>query len=75
MEQKEIKKPLTVVREEFKQQLADLINNSGLYAFMVEPILEEFVMESKRAIQLQYQQDKQRYDTAIENSKANEDLE
>ena len=57
-----INKPLTVVREEFKTNLANLINESGLPAFAVTPILEEFAAEAKRAERYQYEQDKQNYE-------------
>lgn len=63
-----INKPLTVVREEFKTNLANLINESGLPAFAVTPILEEFAAEAKRAERYQYEQDKKQYEQELINA-------
>ena len=54
-------KPITIIREELKAQIAEVINNSGLPAFVVEPILQEFLFEVKNAVMLQYENDKQEY--------------
>lgn len=55
-------KPSTIIYEEFKQELANLINNSGLPAFIVEPVLQNFLNETRMAMQRQYQADKAEYD-------------
>ena len=52
-------KPITIVREETKEQIANIINNSGLPAFVIEPILQEFLMEVKNVAIRQYEYDKQ----------------
>ena len=54
-------KPITIVREEVKEQIANIINNSGLPAFVIEPILQEFLMEVKNIAIRQYEYDKQQY--------------
>lgn len=67
-----IQKPITIKREEFKTQLADLINGSGMYAFVVESILSEFLAETRIAMQRQYQNDLNRYNNEIEKMKREE---
>ena len=60
-------KPTTIVYEEFKQDLANLINNSGLPAFVVEPVLQNFLNETRMIMQRQYQLDKAEYEKSLEN--------
>ena len=55
-------KPITVIYEDFKQELANLINNSGLPAFIIEPILVSFLEETRMAAKKQYQLDKEIYE-------------
>ena len=55
-------KPITVVYEDLKQELADLINNSGLPAFIIESILQSFLEETRIAAKRQYQLDKDTYE-------------
>lgn len=55
-------KPITLIREETKQQLADVINNSGLPAFVIEPILAEFLNETRMAAKKQYEIEKTQYE-------------
>lgn len=58
-------KPSTIVYEEFKQNLANLINNSGLPAFIVEPVLRDFLTETQIMAQKQYMADKAAYEKAL----------
>ena len=58
-------KPITVVYEEFKQNLANVINNSGLHPFMIEPILQEFLNETRSVVQRQYQIDRMKYEQTL----------
>lgn len=53
----EYKKPITVIRGEFIAALTDLINNSGLPPFVVEPILKDFYADVKLAAERQYKND------------------
>lgn len=62
-------KPITVVYEELKQNMANLINNSGLQAFMIEPILQNFLNETRVAMQRQYQTDKAEYEKSLSKNK------
>lgn len=56
-------KPFTVAYEDFKQELADLINNSGLPALVVELVLRDYMNETRVAVARQYQADKARYES------------
>lgn len=58
-------KPITVVYEDFKYALANLINNSGLPAFMIEPILQSYLNETRIAIERQYKFDKEQYENSL----------
>jgi hypothetical protein len=60
-------KPTTIVYEEFKQDLANLINNSGLPAFIIEPVLRDYLNETRAIMQRQYQLDKAEYEKSLEN--------
>lgn len=55
-------KPITVLYEDLKQELANLINNSGLPAFMIESILQSYLYETRIVVQKQYQLDKAQYE-------------
>lgn len=60
-------KPSTIIYEEFKQDLANLINKSGLPAFIIEPVLKDYLTEIKALAQRQYQMDKSEYEKSLEN--------
>ena len=60
-----IKKPITLVREEFMQNLANVCNNSGLPFFIVESILKDFLQELHIASQRQIEADKARYNEEL----------
>ena len=61
-------KPSTIIYEEFKQNLASLINNCGLPAFVIEPVLRDYTNEIKSLAQRQYQLDKAEYDEFLKNA-------
>lgn len=68
-------KPITIVYEELKQDLANLINKSGLPAFVIEPMLQNYLNEIKTIAQKQYLADKEQYNEflaiASENKEEN----
>lgn len=64
-----INKPFTVAYEDFKQELADLINNSGLPALVIEFVLRDYMNETRVAAAKQYQADKARYGSADDQPK------
>lgn len=63
-------KPITLKYEELKHGLADLINNSGLPAFVVESILKEFLLETKDVAKKQYELDKVKYEESLKTKEA-----
>ena len=66
MEVKErIIKPITMVREEFVDDIANLINDSTLPFFVIEDVLKNFLKEVHIASQHQMEVDKQRYEQEI----------
>lgn len=66
-------KPITLVIEETKTKLADIINTSGLPPFVIEPILSTFVQETHAASKRQYEIDKIQYEQAIAKEQENSD--
>jgi hypothetical protein len=58
-------KPFTVVYEDFKQELANMINNSGLPALVVEFILRDYLNEIRAIAQGQYHSDKAKYEAYL----------
>ena len=47
--------------EEFKQDLINLVNNSGLPPFVIEPVIKEVYLEVKQSTKQQYEKDVQEY--------------
>lgn len=64
-EKKQITKPITIVREEFVDNIANLINTSTLPFFVIEDVLKNFLKEVHIASQHQMEVDKQRYNQEI----------
>lgn len=62
-----MEKPLTIKRQEFIDNLISLVNNSGLPAFVVTPILEEMARKAFELEHIQYQQDKEAWETEETN--------
>lgn len=58
-------KPSTIIYEEFKQNLANLINDSGLPAFIIEPVLRDYLNEVRIMSQRQYQLDMTEYEKSL----------
>lgn len=67
---KNIGKPITLVKEEFVNNLVDLCNNSGLPFFIIESTLKDFVQEVHIASQKQLEADKVQYEAALNELKA-----
>lgn len=64
----EIRKPLSVARTEFINSLTDLINNSNLPAFIIEPILKDLCHDIQLLAQRQTEADLKRYNESLHNS-------
>ena len=66
-EAKTINKPVMMLREEFITNMSNLINNSGLPLFIVEPIVRDMLMEINVAVKKQYEMEKAQYEQALMN--------
>lgn len=60
-----IAKPITVAREEFKQNILQLCESSGLPPFIVEDVLKYFLEQVHIAAIEQYKRDKEEYEKAL----------
>lgn len=61
----QIKKPLSVVRQEFIEKMVEEINTCGLPIFVVEPILKDLLNEVGAAVKRQYEMEKAQYEQAL----------
>lgn len=59
---KETMKPISIAREEFINALANLINESGLPAFIISPVLKDVLVEVQNAERVQLEQDRAFYE-------------
>lgn len=66
---KNIVKPITLIRQEFVDTLVDEINNCQLPMFVIEPILQDLLDQVKVAVQKQYEADKAEYEAQLKNTK------
>ena len=57
-------KPMSVIRQEFIEQLVGDVNNCQLPLFVVEPILQDILSMVKSAAQKQYEVEKAQYESA-----------
>jgi hypothetical protein len=71
MENNNIIKPITIIREEFMIDLKNLINDSELPAFILEPILRDTYNKVKIAEQQQLENDKKLYQDMINKAETN----
>lgn len=67
-----IQKPITLVRSEFVSNLTNLINNSGLPSFIIEPILKDMLYDVRIMSQRQLELDTKKYQEMIESSNQDE---
>ena len=67
-----ITKPITLVREDFANQIVDLCNNSGLPYFFFFFILKDVIQEVHQASIKQYESDKIRYENEMKSRKESE---
>ncbi len=64
-------KPLLLVREDFIKNMTNLINNSKLPVIILEPILQDFLNQTKYTIKQQYDAEKEEYEKSISDIKKN----
>ena len=62
---KNIVKPITLIRQEFVDTLVDEINNCQLPMFVIEPILQDLLDQVKVMVQKQYEADKTQYEAQL----------
>lgn len=62
---KNIVKPITLVRQEFVDTLVEEINNCQLPMFVIVPILQDLLDQVKAAAQKQYEADKAQYEAQL----------
>lgn len=62
---KNIVKPVTLIRQEFVDTLVDEINNCPLPMFVIEPILQDLLDQVRTAAQKQYEADKRQYEEQL----------
>ena len=67
MNENEVMKPTTLLKEDFTQGLIDLCNNSGLPFLIMEYILKDVYLEVKTLAKKQYESDLMKYKHSIEN--------
>lgn len=66
-------KPLTIVAYDFENTLIDTVNNAGLPAFIIKPILERVLQYVKQAEQRQLKSDMEAYKQSIESNEGEND--
>lgn len=60
-------KPFSMMCEEFKEELASLINNSGLPVCVIELTLQNYLNEVNSIAKNQYRIDKAQYENSLKN--------
>ena len=60
-------KPITLLRNEFIENVIQTCNNSGLPLFVVEDVLKDLIQEIHIAAQQQFADDKQRYEQSLKS--------
>lgn len=59
-------KPFSIAYEDFKQELANIINNCGLPASAIESVLQNYIYEVRDVAKNQYRIDKSQYEKSLE---------
>lgn len=62
---KNIVKPVTLIRQEFVDTLVEEINNCPLPMFVIEPILQDLLDQVRTSAQKQYEADKKQYEEQL----------
>lgn len=60
-----MQKPITLIYEDFKKDLGEMINSYNLPAFMVELILQSLLSEVTMLKIRQYEHDKEAYESSL----------
>lgn len=72
MNENEVMKPATLLKEDFTQSLIDLCNNSGLPFFIMEYILKDIYSEVRALAKKQYESDLIKYKQSIKNDETSD---
>lgn len=68
-ENKEVIKPITLLREDLISDIAKAINESKLPAFVVEGVLKDFINEVHIASQRQLEADRKKWELLINKNR------
>lgn len=69
--EKILEKPITMVKEEFKNAIIDKINNSKMPLFLVEYVLKDIMVELHSAVEIEAKDNSTKYNAML-NSHAEE---
>lgn len=58
-------KPITIIYEELKRDIAELINASNLPPFVLESLIKDFFIEISDVAKKQYEHDKEQYESEL----------
>ena len=61
----EIQKPTVVLIEEIRKKIGDVINESGLPAFLVSPVMRDLYEEVRNASRMEYETQKRQYEEML----------
>lgn len=61
-------KPISIVLEEFKVSISEIVNNSGLHPCIIEPIFKDFYNEINMLSKRQLELDKEQYEKKIKET-------
>lgn len=67
-DEKVIEKPTLVARAEFTQKLVDLINNSGVPLFVLEPVIDGVAAQVKQAVAAEIAKEQEAYKNKLEEA-------
>lgn len=65
-------KPISLKIKDFKNDVVNLINTSGLPLFIVEPILKEVLVAVQNKAEQEYQQDILKYEQSLKEEGENQ---
>ena len=67
-DEKVVEKPTLVARAEFTQKLVDLINNSGVPLFVLEPVIDGVAAQVKQAVAAEIAKEQEAYKNKLEEA-------
>lgn len=67
-------KPFSVRKEEFEKGLVQLINDSGLPSYMIEPIIRAYSLEVKELCRIQTENERRQYLEALKEQETKDEV-